>query len=27
MFGREASKQLNAGQKVTIDKDDWQLLP
>jgi len=27
MFGREAVKQLNAGQKVTIDKDEWQLLP
>lgn len=27
MFGREAVKQLNDGQKVTIDKDEWRLLP
>ncbi len=26
MFGREATKQLNEGQKVTIDKDEWQLV-
>ncbi|HEX9757517.1 MAG TPA: hypothetical protein VGB26_06910 [Nitrospiria bacterium] len=27
MFGRDTAKQLNDGQKVTIDKDEWQLLP
>ena len=27
MFEREDVKQLEAGQKVTIEKDEWQLLP
>jgi hypothetical protein len=27
MFEREDVKQLKAGQKVTIDKDQWQLVP
>jgi hypothetical protein len=26
MFGREEVKQLKAGEKVTIEKDQWQLL-
>ena len=26
LFGREEVKQLNTGQKVTIDKDQWQLV-
>ena len=26
MFGRAEVKQLNAGQKVTIEKDVWQLI-
>ncbi len=27
MFDRNDLKQIQAGQKVTIDKDEWQLLP
>jgi hypothetical protein len=27
MFEREDVKQLQTGQKVTIEKDEWQLLP
>ena len=26
MFDRNDLKQIEAGQKVTIDKDEWQLL-
>ena len=26
MFDRNDLKQIQAGQKVTIDKDEWQLL-
>ncbi len=26
MFGRDDVKQLNAGEKVTIEKDEWQLI-
>lgn len=27
MFDRNDLKQIQAGQKVMIDKDEWQLLP
>lgn len=27
MFDREDVKQLQTGKKVTIEKDEWQLLP
>ncbi|MFY9268343.1 MAG: hypothetical protein WAO55_01195 [Candidatus Manganitrophaceae bacterium] len=27
MFDRQDLKQIQAGQKVTIEKDEWQLLP
>jgi hypothetical protein len=27
MFERKDVKQLEAGQKVTIEKDEWQLVP
>ena len=26
MFGREDVKQLNAGEKVTIEKDEWEFV-
>lgn len=27
MFDRNDLKQIQAGQKVTIEKDEWQLIP
>ncbi len=26
-FDKDAMKKLNAGQKVVLEKDEWQLLP
>lgn len=26
-FDRDAMKKLNAGQKVVLEKDEWELLP